>query len=359
MALTWQTTIAFDSPFTETIWGIAASSDTVFVWTGDDVITPVAFDGVKGTPFTPEKRDANDTWKGIDTTETGNLILCFNNSADAGGWRIFQPDGTYLSQVYSFRVFGGFQFAAIRGLCRHTTDRTQFYVQETGSTSRLRRYSATGNGVANTSIQSGSGVTGLASSAAELWALRAGSLIENYDANLAFVDTVAFPTGVTSLSGIAYDGTAVFVADSDNLYYSDEVAIAETPITPEAVQGLRQLHLHDTSSLIAHLDVTESISGDLKHLNISALINTSVDLNQLTVAGYEAINITELTNLAEITPVYILGNIALNDKLFFHVGAAELEPTETPDVYWEVKGVKNTGNKTQQTLICQSNAFVV
>ena len=359
MALTWQTTIAFDSPFTETIWGIAASSDTVFVWTGDDVITPVAFDGVKGTPFTPEKRDANDTWKGIDTTETGNLVMVYNFASTVARWREYELDGTFVLESSSLSVFGRSQREQIRGFCRGTIDRARYFVQETDVTGRLRLYSATGASVSNPSIQSGAGVTGLASSATELWVLRAGSLIENYDANLAYVDTVAFPAGVTTLQGIAYDGTAVFAADSDNLYYSDEVAVTEDVVETEAVQGLRQLHLHDTSSLIAHLDVTESVSGDLKHLNISALINTSVDLNQLTIAGYEAVNISEISNLAEITPVYILGNIALNDKLFFHTGAADVEPTETPDVYWEVKGVKNTGNKTQQTLICQSNSIVI
>ena len=363
MALTWQTTIAFDSPFTETIWGIAASSDTVFVWTGDNQITPVGFDGVKGTPFTPEKREATDTWKGIDTTETGNLVIAFNAAALTGGWREFETDGTYVSQVYSFRVFGGFQREAIRGLCRHTTDRTQYFVQETDTTHRLRRYSVSGSGVANTSIQSGSGVTGLASSAAELWALRAGVLIENYDANLAFVDTVALPAGVTVLSGIAYDGTGVFVADSDNLYYSDEVAVAEDVVEPEAAALIRQLHLHDTSSLIARMDVVKGDAGHapdtIKHVNIAALINTSSELSELVVSGFAAVDIFQVLNIAEITPTHILPNLAKGDKVFFHTGAADAPPAIIPEQYWEIKGVQNTGNKRQQTLICQSNEIVI
>ena len=365
MALTWQTTIAFDSPFTETIIGIAASSDTVFVLTDDDVITPVAFDGVKGTPFSPEKRTETDTWKGIDTTETGNLAIAFNNTVNSGGWREFEPDGTYISEVFSFRVFGYFQREAIRGLCRYTTDRTQYLVQETDSTGRLRHYSAGGNSVGNTSIQSGSGVIGLASSAAELWALRAEIpiLIENYDANLAYVDTIALPMGVTAVDGIAYDGTGVWLADSDNLYYSDEVAVAPDVVEPEAAALIRQLHLHDTSNLIARIDFVKGDAGHapdtIKHVNIAALINTSSALSELVVSGFEAVDIFEVLNIAEITPTHILPNLAKGDKVFFHTGAADVEPAIIPEQYWEIKGVQNTGNKKQQTLICQSNEIVI
>ena len=362
MALTWQSTIPFDTAFTSEIIAIAASSDTVFVLTADDMITPVTFAGVKGTAFTPTKRAGTDIWRGMDMTEAGNLAIVYNFSNNVARWREYELDGTFVLESSSLNTFGQSIREELRGWCRDVATRDHYLSWEPNASvaDRLNAYSTTGGRVTSHSIQSGGGhVTGLASSAAELWVLRGNANIENYDVNIAYVDAIALPTGVTGVDGIAYDGTHVWLADSDNLYYSGAAAGAPDVVTPEVSAGTRQLHLHDNSNLIANLDVTEAVGDALKHLNIPALINASVDVTQLTFAGFEGINLRIIANIAEITPIHVLENIGINDKMFFHSGDADTEPTEIPDLYWEVRGLRNTGNKKQQILICESNRNVV
>ena len=102
-------------------------------------------------------------------------------------------------------------------------------------------------------------------------------------------------------------------------------------------------------------NVGEAIT-DIKHNNVPALINTSIELSNVII---NTLNIIEIANIAEITPVHVLANIALADKIFFHIGEADAQPTEIPGLYWELKSIFNTGNKKEQTFICQSNTLVV
>ena len=112
-------------------WKCKSSSDTVFVLTADEMVTPVTFAGVKGTPFTPEKRESGNVWRGLDLTESGNVGILFNTSTASNanyGWRGFDTDGTQITETYPFTAFGFNERGNLRGFCREVEDRTKYLV---------------------------------------------------------------------------------------------------------------------------------------------------------------------------------------------------------------------------------------